>query len=337
MIGNRIRWGTDLITFSSTEYWGLGEDLPHSQWAAAFNADPRAYLDRMLDEVAAAGLEGVELAPAPADWGAALRAYGSAHGLRDALESRGLSLSSSYAPGRQLIGAVLENPAAWSAAETVMARHAEFLAEMGASIIVMGNIARSRFGNESPDDTATADDFTAPVNRELLERFCAELNRAGAVVGRYGVRIAIHTDAYSICSRSEDIAAVLAMTDPETIQLCPDAGHIALDGGDPVQILQENIDRVLTMHWKDCAAPLSGHLLRGDQHQRHSVMLRNFRVLGSGAIDWVTWTEILRDRQWTGWATEEIDASPHPVDELRQGLEYFRRELAPIYPEQARA
>lgn len=326
-----IRWSTDLITFSSTAYWGLGEELPHPEWVAAFHSTPKAYFEQMLDHVAEVGLEGVELAPEPADWTSALTAYGSPQALGEALARRNLVLSSSYAPGRQLIGNALEDPAARAVADDYMARHAEFAALLGASLIVIGNIPRSRFKNESPDDTATSEDFTAPVPRELHERFCDELNRLGSIVGQHGVRIAIHTDAYSVCSRPEDIAVVLELTDPQTVLLCPDAGHIALDGGDPVRVLRENIDRIPTMHWKDCSAPLSGHLLRGDQKQRHSVMLKNFRVLGSGTIDWPSWMKVLTEHRWSGWATEEIDASPEPVQELRQGLDYFRRELAPIY------
>jgi inosose dehydratase len=326
----RIRWGTDLITFYDTEYWGLKKGLPHPEWVAAFNADPRRYFDHMLDSVRDVGLSGVELAPEPAGFQAALTAYGSALRFKEALEDRGLALSSSYAPGRQLIGAALEDSRQEAVANVYIEEHAKFLVELGADIITMGNIARSRFGNESPDDTATADDFTAPVSRELHERFADQVNRLGSIAGRFGVRIAIHTDAYSVCSRAEDIATVLALTDPTTVQLCPDAGHIALDGGNPVDVLSANIDRIPTMHWKDCIGPLSGHVLRGNQKERHAVMLTYFRVLGSGSVDWHAWMRVLREHEWSGWATEEIDNSPDPVGELRRGLEYYRSALAPI-------
>jgi inosose dehydratase len=124
---------------------------------------------------------------------------------------------------------------------------------------------------------------------------------------------------------------VLGLTDPASIQLCPDAGHITLDGGDAVAVLRDHIARIPTMHWKDCAAPLSGHVLRGDQKERHATMLTHFRILGSGLVDWREWMRILRDHRWQGWAIEEIDNSPDPVAELRAGLEFFRHELAPIY------
>jgi inosose dehydratase len=326
-----IRFGTDIITFFDSALWGLEPDLSHPRWVAAFREKPRFYFDGMLDLAREAGLEGVELAPEPAGWEAALDAYGGTAGLREALDARGLVLTSSYSPGRQLIGDAMADPAAEVVADDHMRRHAEFLAEMGADTIVIGNVARSRFGNASPDDTATAEDFTRPVEREVHERFADQLNRLGDVIRPFGVRMAIHTDAYSLCSRNEDVATVMSLTAPDTVQLCIDAGHIALDGGDPVAVLRDHIARVPTMHWKDCAQPLSGHLLRGDQKARHLVMLTYFRVLGSGTVNWREWMEILREHGWRGWATEEIDHSPDPVGELRAGLEYFERELAPIY------
>ncbi len=326
-----IRFSTDLITFYNSAFWGLAPDLPHAEWVAAFDADRRRYVEGMLDLAVESGVEGVEFAPDPVGWEAVLGVFGTVKALSAALSSRGLVVSSSYAPGRQLIGNAMDDASYEPIADDDMERHARFLAEMGADIIVTGNVARSRFGNLSPDGTATPEDFSAPVPRETHERFADQLNRLGGIVGRHGVRLAIHTDAYSLCSRQEDIATVMSLTDPVTVQLCPDAGHITLDGGDAVAVLRDNLARIPTMHWKDCIGPLSGHLLRGDQKARHAVMLTYFRIMGSGVVDWPEWMRVLRDGNWSGWATDEIDHSPDPVAELKTGLRFFDEHLAPIY------
>jgi inosose dehydratase len=326
-----IRFSTNIITFFDSAFLGLEPDLSHARFAQEFVKNPRHHFDTMLDSAQESGVEGIEFAPDPGGWRAALGVYGSVDGVKAALAERGLVLSSSYAHGRQLIGNAIGNPELEAYADEEFAEHARFLAEFGATTIVSGNLARSRFGNESPDETATPEDFSRPVAREVHEKFADQLNRLGDVIRPYGVRIAIHTDAYSICSRNEDIATVLSLTDPDTVQLCPDAGHITLDGGDAVEVLRAHVDRIPTMHWKDCASPLPGHILRGDQKERHSVMLTYFRILGSGIVDWEEWMRILRDANWAGWAVEEIDNSPDPVGELRQGLEFFRSRLAPIY------
>jgi inosose dehydratase len=319
-----VRFGTNIITFYAS-------GLSHAEYVDVFDRDPLGAFDRMLDGVRDAGLEGVELAPNPAGWERALEVYGSAAGFGAALDRRGLTLTSSYAHGRQLIGDAIADPSLERVADDAFARHADFLAELGADTIVTGNLPRSRFGNDGADDTATPADFEQDVAPDVHERFADHLNRLGAITAERGVRIAIHTDAYSVCSRNRDIAAVLALTNPSSVALCPDAGHITLDGGDPVAVLRDHIDRIPTMHWKDCAAPLSGHLLRGNQKERHSVMLTHFRVLGAGTVDWDEWMRVLAAHRWTGWAIEEIDNSPDPVAELRQGLDYFRTHLAQIW------
>ena len=137
-MSERIRFGTNIITFFNTEYWGLPGDLSHPQWVSAFNDKPHHYFERMFDGVRDAGLEGVELAPDPGGWEAALAAYGSTDALKQALSERGLVLSSSYSAGRQLIGNALMDPAAEAVADDNMARHARFLVEMGADIITIG-------------------------------------------------------------------------------------------------------------------------------------------------------------------------------------------------------
>lgn len=329
---SHIPFATNLITFFNTAYWGMAEDIPYPEWTQAFLADPRSYFDRMLDGARDAGMDGVELAPDPGGWDSALIAYGSVEGVRRALDERGLILSSSYAPGRRLIGEVYENPERMGELEDLFDRHAAFVAELGARNITIGNLARSRFGNAGAGPDATAADYEADVPREQHEKYADVMNRLGAAVAKHDVALAIHTDAFSICSRARDIDTVMELTDPASVKLCPDAGHITLDGEDAVAILDRHIDRIPHMHWKDCAKPLLPHTLHGDQKARSRVMHAHFRILGSGIMDWDSWMRVLQRHQWSGWAIEEIDMSPDPVGELITGKDYFAQNLDALYP-----
>lgn len=330
MTSERIRFGANIITFFESAYWGLPPKLKHPQWTVEFNKDPRRYFDGMLDGVRDAGLTGVELAPDPGGFEGTLIAYGSAAGFKEALEQRGLQLTSSYGAGRVYVGEAMEDSSLVARADDYIRRHAEFLVELGANTITFGNIPRAKFAYDLTEHQARAEDFLAPVPRETHERYAEHMNRLGDILRPYGVKMAIHTDAYSICCRNEDIATVLSLTDPDTVQLCPDAGHITLDGGDAVAVLREHIDRIPTMHWKDCIGHLGGHTLLGDPKERHDVMLTYFRILGSGTVDWREWMRILRDAEWSGWAIEEIDNSFDPIGELVQGLAFYRSELEPL-------
>jgi inosose dehydratase len=318
----RVRLGATLITFYGLGHWGLPPDLSYPEWIDVVYADPRRFFDGMLDGMREAGVEGVELAPVPGGWEGAVRAYGDAEGFRGALEARGLRLGSSYQSGT-VIEKALDDPAAAAEAEAYTDAHARFVREAGADIIVTGNVQRARF---------TDGDYGAEVPSPAADAIAGQLDRLGAVASAHGVRFAVHTDAYSVCSRNRDIDRMMRSTDPRAVQLCLDAGHVTLDGGDAVQALADHVDRIPVMHWKDCVAAVDGALLTGDtQMERHDVMLRNFRIFGDGIVDWRRWERVLRDADWTGWAMAENDMAADPVGEIRRGLEFFERELAEIH------
>jgi inosose dehydratase len=318
----RIRFGTDIITFFETGYWGLSPKPSYEEWVAIVEAAPRHYFDGMLDGCVAAGVEGVELAPPPGGWRTALAAYGSTDGVRDALTSRGLSLASSFAFAGPLVGAHLDDPSGVASADDEMREHARFVAALGGQYVVLSSMPRAEF---------TGGDASARVEDKVYDSVAEHLNRLGAVAAGEGVGLALHTDAYSLWSREADVARILDRTDADTVGLCLDAGHVTLDGTDAVAVLRSWVDRVRLMHWKDCVGPLDGSTLVGPVMERHEVMLTYFRVLGSGVVDWPEWQRILRDAGWQGWAIAEIDMSPRPVEEIQQGLAFFEQHLAPIY------
>lgn len=329
----QLRWSTDLVTYFNPSYWDLPAELPYDAWEKEVDNDPQRFFDRMLDGAAAAGLSGVELAPAPGGWVNALRAYGSAAAFKRQLDQRGLTLSSSYVLPVLLKG-VLDAPDAASrqAAEHALhedtAQHAAFLREVGCPTLVTSTIPRAEFSDvEGVKASSTA--FDAPTDPDLMGTVADHLNRIGDVAADAGLHVAIHTDAYSLASRSFDIDCLMALTDPARVKLCIDAGHIALDGGNPLAVIRAHCRRAPVLHWKDCASHLPPHTLSGPPMVRHDVMIKYFRVMGpDGVVDWHEWVKILRDNQWHGWGVAEIDMSDDPQREIREGIDYYRSELA---------
>jgi inosose dehydratase len=320
----RIHWGTELITYFNKEHWGLAKDLPAPAWFEEWDRKPRAFFDRMLDGARDVGLEGVELAPDPGGWHRALLAYGSAQGFKAALDERGLRLAASYAYSNVMLEGPLNDPTTAAAADAEIAAHAEFVQYCGADLITMGTFPRAQYA-EAPGDPAVAAAFAAPVPQALFEKVAKQLNHLGSVVGRYGIRIAIHTDSYSICSRPRDVKALLDLTDPNTIMLCPDSGHMRIDGVDPVAVLRENVRRVPIMHWKDAVSSLAPEKLSGPKPGLHPMKMQYFRIPGrqNGIVDWEAWMKVLRDANWTGWAMLEEDMAADPNGALRGALSFF--------------
>jgi inosose dehydratase len=322
VITGRVLRGVTLITFYNSAYCGFDHELSFEEWMGAVYGNPRFYFDRMLDGVVEAGVEGIELAPGPGGWEGVLRAYGSVEGAGRELSKRGLRLGSSYQDGGALIGDALADRGTERKADDYTRRHAELVAALGGEIIVMGTVGRTQF---------TGGDFEADVPGEVFDRVAEQINRMAAMSAQCGVRIALHTDAYSVCSRNRDIACMLARTDPGSVALCLDAGHTTLDGGDAVEALRQHVARTPVMHWKDCVCPVDASTLPGPQMERHAVMLKYFRTLGEGMIDWQAWQHVLADAAWSGWAMVENDMAEDPVMEIKRALAFFERELAPIY------
>lgn len=317
----RIKFGTNLVTFYDPSYWNMPKATTHVKLMESIANNPRPYFDRIFDVAQACGLHGVELAPEAAGWTGAMAAYGSSQALSDNLRRRDLELSSSYAASWEHLSPVLQGDLSFEASANLLARHAEFVSACGAKAIVMGTMPREH----GPGDTFKRTDM------ELAKQTADLLNRLGEVLRPFNMMFALHTDAYSICSRNEDINWMMDQTDPATVGLCPDVGHIILDGGDPVEVIAKHAPRVPVMHWKDCVGPLDGSKILLTGMERHDLQLKYFRVLGAGIADWPAWQEQLRNHQWSGWAQAEIDMSPDPVGEIREGLRYFEEVLAPIY------
>src|SRR5262249_26472638 len=147
-----LRWSTDLVTYFNPTVWGLPAELSYDAWEKEVDNDPERFFRRMLDGAAAAGLSGIELAPAPGGWVNALRAYGSAAAFRRELCDRGLMLSSSYALP-VLLKAVLDakDPASRREAEHALhedtAQHAAFLRKVGCPTLVTSTIPRAEFSD----------------------------------------------------------------------------------------------------------------------------------------------------------------------------------------------
>ena len=70
---NNIKFATDLVTFYAPEYWGGSGDMSDLEAVLAANGwDALRFWERMLTDVNAAGLDGIEITFAPGNWQSAI-------------------------------------------------------------------------------------------------------------------------------------------------------------------------------------------------------------------------------------------------------------------------
>jgi inosose dehydratase len=194
-------------------------------WGVWFPDDPnQTPWSRFLDELAEAGYRWLELGP-----------YGylptDAERLRPELERRGLRVS-----GQAVFGG-LHDAGKWEADLAAARQTAELVRAMGGEYVVL-----------LPDDAGA----NPP---ELGEDAWRTLTEASSELGRilrddYGLRAVFHPHADSHVGTQPQIERFLEGTDPDTVNLCMDTGHIAYYDGDNVELIRRFPGRIHYLHVK---------------------------------------------------------------------------------------
>lgn len=312
--GSGLRFGVDLITFFHPAFWKLesSEDL-----AQRADADPRLFWDTMLDGVAAAGIQDIELTFAPADYSTATRAYGSVDGFRGALGSRGMGVVSGYFGGLEHASAI-----AGAAGDEIVdeaRKYADFLASVGGKYLVTGMPMRTTRG-------AKPAHFVDLVEAAPLADL---VNRIGAATLESGVQVALHTESHSVLWTPRDVDLFMLLTDPMYVSLCPDTGHLALAGADPVQVASRHRERLVIAHWKDASGPVPMGLTIDDGiFERQGSY---FRRTGTGVVDWFAWSRLLQEIRYDGCTLLELDAVEDPIGEMTAAREFVEVALRRFY------
>jgi inosose dehydratase len=309
-----LRFGVDLITFFHPTFWKLDS---REELTARANEDPRWFWDTMLDGVAAAGIHDIEITFAPADYITAIKAYGSVDGFIQALNERGLGVVSGYFGDLEHADSLDE--AAEQAIVDSAHEYAEFLAATGGKYLVTGMPMRKTRG-ERP---ATFVDIAAATPVADV------VNRIGAATQEHGVQLAMHTEAHSVFWTPRDIDLFMLLTDPMYVSMCPDTGHIALAGADPVRVMDRHRDRLVIAHWKDASGPVPlGLPIDEEIFARQAAY---FRRTGTGVVDWFGWSRLLQEIGYSGCTLLEVDAVEDPVTEMTLAREFVTTALSRFY------
>ena len=201
-------------------------------WGVWFSYDPRQVpWHRFLDEAAASGYEWIELGP-----------YGylptDAEQLRDELGRRDLRLS-----GGAVFAGLHRGKEALDAAVEECLVEARLLTALGAQHLVL-----------LPEGYSDLDGaITQPI--DLTAEQWGDLTSQMSTLARIlrdetGVELVFHPHADSHVDTQERVVRFLEDTDPETVQLCLDTGHISYCGGDNVAIIQAFPERMGYVHLK---------------------------------------------------------------------------------------
>jgi inosose dehydratase len=186
---------------------------------------------RYLDEVQQAGYQYSELGPfgyLPADPGL----------IREEYAKRGLTLTGgTVAMGLQRGKDALEKAKADCDAEMAV------IGPNGAKhLVILPEGYTDMDGKLTMSPTLTDDEWTS------LNTGMSELGKY--VADKHGAVLVFHTHADSHVGTQDEIERFLDGTDPETVQLCLDTGHVAYCGADNLKLIADYPDRVQYVHLK---------------------------------------------------------------------------------------
>ena len=292
-------------------------------WGVETPAEPRnPPWERVLDDVARAGFDGIELGPV---------GY---------LPDRPARLSSELAARRLALAAgfVMEPFHRRSARLDVLAaarRTCRLLAGAGARTVVLIEAIQ-------PARSATAG---RPAAAERLDRrgwatlldTVTEVARVAAA--EFGLQAAFHPHAGTFVEFEDEVGRLLAGTDPALVGLCLDSGHALYAGIDAAALVRASGERVRHVHLKDVRPDvLSRARLRRLTFER-AVASGVFCPLGAGAADLEGLRDALAAARFRGWATFEQDRLAGAGDargEAEASLGHLRRIGLARMPEAAR-
>jgi inosose dehydratase len=275
--------------------------------------------DRMLDELVEAGYTGTELG----DWG---YMPSSPPALQAELEKRRLVMLGAFVP------VALKDSGAHEAGIANAVKTARLLAATASAPAPYLVLADDN--GTVPERTLQAGRITekaglTPPEWRTFARGADEVARA--VFEETGLRTVFHHHCAGYVETPDEIATLLALTDPRRLGLVFDTGHYCYGAGggdcDVVAALDRFGDRVWYIHCKDCD-PRIAQRARNQQWDyftalRHGV----FCELGKGCVDFPALLRRLAARAYNGYVLVEQDILPgmgSPKESARRNREYLR-------------
>jgi sugar phosphate isomerase/epimerase len=199
----------------------------------------------------------------------------------------------------------------------------KFLADFGASHLVVFSPSRTRPGADTPAGFAA---------------LCDCCNRIGELAGGMGFTAGLHNHMGQMVQTREEIDRFMAATDPKLFGFSPDTAHLNLAGCDVVATLDRYKDRVRFMDYKDSkwTTPAAdwvqpnGKVLAKDSQE--AKFFSSIYDLGDGQVDFPGCHRVLKSVQYKGWICVDLDtARKGPRASYERCGAYVVDKLEPIY------
>lgn len=166
---------------------------------------------------------------------------------------------------------------------------------------------RSRHAGHSETAPRLADDRWAMMMANI--RAIAELAHR-----EYGIRAVVHPHAGGYIEFADEIRHLLADIPDHTAGLCLDTGHLHYSGMDPVTWLRDQAARLDYLHFKDIAPRVFAEVM-ADRVDFFAACARGVMCpIGQGCIDYDAIRRLLQEIDYQGDITIEQERDPRHAD-----------------------
>ncbi len=196
-------------------------------------------------------------------------------------------------------------------------QHMEYTYKLGARVVGAGECGVTIHGNEEtplfPNRPILSD--------EQFENLASGLNELGKRAKAKGMKLCFHAHVGTGIETKEEIDRLLSLTDPETVYLLFDTGHLTLAGADPVQVMAQYIDRIGHIHFKDVRKKIFEEVKSKDFSFLQGIKKGLFTVPGDGdMVDWKKIFAIIKEKNYEGWIVVEAEQDPALADPLEYAI-----------------
>ena len=287
----KVRIGINPITWSNDDAPELGGDIP---------------LEVCLSETKQAGYAGTELG------GKFPRRSAE---LKPIMERHGLAVISGWYDGRCDEKDV-------SAEMDAIGPHLQLLKDMGSTHVVYADTSRGRHG-------AIWDPISKrpALQAEEWPTYGRKLTQLAERMADFGVRMAFHHHMGTIIETDAEVGLLMKHTG-EAVGLLYDTGHSTFSGGDPLQLIKDNVKRVVHVHCKDVRKPMLEKARAEDMSFMGAVLEGIFTVPGDGFLDYASILRVLAEANYSGWLVVEAEQDPrkaHPLTYATMGFKNLSR------------
>lgn len=145
------------------------------------------------------------------------------------------------------------------------------------------------------------------TTREDLDYILKVLDKIGKITNDNDIIPCVHPHHGTMIMYEDEIDYIMENTDPDYIAFGPDTAHLVLGDCDPVAIFKKYVDRIKFTHIKDVDKGMEARVVEGERDGFD--VYDSFVEIGQGDIDFKSILRILKENNYDGYLTIELDRS----------------------------